>query len=107
MAGSARGGEKYESVEWDTAGGVRAVSDAGLPVLFVHGTHDKNVALQVAEFLYKVRSSARSRWPVQGISPRPHASVGHSEEYPLRHTEYRLSLPQYRKSSTTTNPIFS
>jgi hypothetical protein len=31
------------------------VCATGVPVQFVHGTHDKNVALQVAEFLYKVR----------------------------------------------------
>jgi len=55
MAGSARGGELYEEMGVDTAASVRAVSAAGVPVQFVHGTHDKNVALQVAEFLYKVR----------------------------------------------------
>lgn len=55
MAGSARGGELYEEMGVDTAASVRTVSAAGVPVQFVHGTHDKNVALQVAEFLYKVR----------------------------------------------------
>eukprot|EP00976_Prorocentrum_cordatum_P068408 1179121-Prorocentrum_minimum.AAC.1 len=30
-----------------------------------------------------IASSARSRWAVQGISPRPRAPVGQSKEYPL------------------------
>jgi len=56
IAGSARGGERFEELGLGTASAVREVSSEGVPVFFLHGTHDKNVALQVAEFLYKEAS---------------------------------------------------
>lgn len=54
IAGSARGGERFDSRGMGTVASVRTCAGT-FPCLFVHGTHDKNVALQVAEHLYKVR----------------------------------------------------
>ena len=51
IAGSARGGTQYESEFGATADNVAAFRRRGA-ILFLHGTHDKNVALQVAEHLY-------------------------------------------------------
>ena len=52
IAGSARGGTQYEESEFGaTADNVAAFRRRGA-ILFLHGTHDKNVALQVAEHLY-------------------------------------------------------
>ena len=81
LAGSARGGPRFEEAELDTLGGVRWVHDEGSGCgdgdgdgdgkqeakgggsgparsLFVHGTHDSNVALQVAEYGHRAAVAA-------------------------------------------------
>ena len=52
IAGSARGGAQLEAAGLDSIAGVRACAERGGALLFLHGTHDKNVATQVADFLF-------------------------------------------------------
>ena len=65
LAGSARAGPRFEAAELDTASGVEWHAGASL---FVHGTHDSNVALQVAEYLFEKASEPRSLLVVHGSS---------------------------------------
>lgn len=57
IAGSARGGERFERRQLDTLGSLRAVSECGTPVLFLHGTRDANVAVEIPIYLYQVGDS--------------------------------------------------
>lgn len=63
LAGSARAGPRFDAGELDTASGVEWHEGASL---FVHGSHDSNVALQVAEYLYEKASEPRSLLVVHG-----------------------------------------
>jgi len=52
IAGSARGGADLEAKGLGSRAGVAAFCKKGGAVLFLHGSRDKNVALQVAEYLF-------------------------------------------------------
>ncbi|KAK3272819.1 hypothetical protein CYMTET_18904 [Cymbomonas tetramitiformis] len=66
MAGSARGGERFETSKLDTVGAVKSL--AGTPVLLVQGTHDRNVAMQVSEYIYQ-EASAPKELVVAAMAP--------------------------------------
>lgn len=63
LAGSARGGPRFEAEKLDTEGGVRWHTGAAL---FVHGTHDSNVALQVGEWLYDTANEPKALLVARG-----------------------------------------
>ena len=48
IAGSARGGARFEELQLDTVGAVRHVTSLGVPALFVTGDQDTNVPLPVS-----------------------------------------------------------
>ena len=78
LAGSARGGPDFESQQLDTQGGVEWHTGASL---FLHGTHDTNVALQVGEFLYRHASEPRVLVVVKGSTH--HFDTARSAVYPV------------------------
>eukprot|EP00929_Paragymnodinium_shiwhaense_P075897 TRINITY_DN38883_c0_g1_i1.p1 TRINITY_DN38883_c0_g1~~TRINITY_DN38883_c0_g1_i1.p1 ORF type:complete len:657 (+),score=127.36 TRINITY_DN38883_c0_g1_i1:66-2036(+) len=74
IAGSARGGEQYKDMRMNTVDCVQHFCrrplvphgdkgeqhKAGPAVMFLHGTHDKKVALEVSEFLFTAASGPKS-----------------------------------------------
>lgn len=54
LAASGRGGAAFETLNLDTRGCVEACAAAGIPTLFLHGSADKNVALDVAAYFYRI-----------------------------------------------------
>jgi len=67
VAGSARGGSAFEKRQLDTVGALKewgrrrlaGRSNAAPGAMFLHGTHDERVALQVGEYLYEQASKPR------------------------------------------------
>ena len=57
IAGSGRGGEAFEDEALATASAVGTVAGAGVPTFFLHGTSDKNVALDVSRYLYTIAAA--------------------------------------------------
>ena len=53
IAGSGRGGDKYAAAGLHTRACIQSVSGGAVASLFLQGSHDKNVALQVAEYLFE------------------------------------------------------
>lgn len=64
LAGSARGGEAFERAGLATKSSIarldrRSRRTSSIAKLFVHGSHDKNVALDVAEFLFRASAAPK------------------------------------------------
>ena len=70
VAGSARGGETFAA--FDTAACVARFAATGRPTLFLHGSHDKNVALQVSELLHGRAVEAQGRSTLVVINRAAH-----------------------------------
>ncbi|XRB24947.1 phospholipase/carboxylesterase/thioesterase domain-containing protein [Pseudoscourfieldia marina] len=57
IAGSGRGGDAFENASLATASALASVACEGVPTLFLHGTEDKNVALDVSRYLHLIASN--------------------------------------------------
>lgn len=65
LSGSARGGKRFQDAELDTLGAVEELGKEHVPMLFLHGTRDANVAVEIPIYLLQVRPTTDRCRPIQ------------------------------------------
>jgi hypothetical protein len=70
IAGSARGGERFQLRKLDTLGSITVLAKQSVPILFIHGTRDSNVAVEIPLYMFQVLNPFNSCF-VTGNLPLP------------------------------------